>query len=243
MEDSAYKMTAHRGSSRRMVAPRPDRMKLEELLLRHGAIDAEQLRRAQEEQKALGGDMGRVLVALGYINDGLLCRAQSHRLGIPVSSPEKQSIAPDLLQLIPVHVCERLGIIAVGRDPGGLLQVATNDPANAEHLRAVAAAVGERFEPVVATSESIERAIRRHYYGEPLGQKKKAAAEKLFDGAPDQSASNPQLAALLARVERLEQQSAQREEQILQALRTIGDILVETGLVSREEYLRRARGK
>ena len=97
-----------------MPAPR---LKLEELLLRHGAIDQEQLQRAREEQKTLGGDLGRVLVDLGYITDELLCRAQSHQLGIPRASPETLSIAPELLQLISVQACESLGAIPVGRDP------------------------------------------------------------------------------------------------------------------------------
>ncbi len=220
------------------------RLKLEELLLRHGAIDQEQLQRAREEQKTLGGDLGRVLVDLGYITDELLCRAQSHQLGIPRASPETLSIAPELLQLISVQACESLGVIAVGRNRRSeVLQVATNDPANPEHLRAIAAAVGETIEPVVATAQSIEAAIRRHYYGEPLRKKEPDEEKDPFEGSPQEAASNPQFAALLARVERLEQQNAQRDEQILRVLRAIGDILVEKGLVSREEYLRRARGQ
>src|SRR5260370_42200142 len=114
------------------------RLKLEELLLRHGAIDQEQLHRAREEQKTLGGDLGRVLVDLGYITDELLCRAQSHQLGMPRSSPETLSIAPALLQLISVQAFESLGAIPVGRDRrNNTLQVATNDPANLQHLRAI----------------------------------------------------------------------------------------------------------
>jgi len=34
-----------------------------------------------------------------------------------------------------------------------------------------------------------------------------------------------------------------REAQMLAMFRTIGDILVESGLISREDYLRRARGQ
>ena len=225
-----------------MPAPRT-RLKLEELLLRHGVIDQEQLERAREEQKTLGGDLGRILVDLGYITDELLCRAQSHQLGIPRASPETLSIAPELLQVIPVQVCESLGIIAVGRDRrSNDLQVATNDPANPEHLRAIAAAVGEKIEPVVATAQSIEAAIRRHYYGQPLKQTAPAEEKDPF-ARPAEAASDPQFAALLARLERIEQESAQRDEQILRVLRAIGDILVEKGIVSREEYLRRARGQ
>ena len=144
-----------------------------------------------------------------------------------------------------VGVCENLGIIAVARARrSGALQVATSDPGNEQHLRAIAGAAGEPVEPVAATAQSIDRAIRRHYYGEPLRPKGSApqAEEDLFAVPAQQAVANPQFAALVARVERLEQ-SAQREGRIVQAVRAIGEILVEKGLVSREDYLRRARGK
>jgi len=52
-----------------------------------------------------------------------------------------------------------------------------------------------------------------------------------------------QFAALLARLEYFEQQTQTREAQMIAVIRAIGDILVESGLISREDYLRRARGQ
>jgi Type II secretion system (T2SS), protein E, N-terminal domain len=222
-----------------MATPRPpSRIPLDELLLRHGAITQEQLAKAKEEQRTIGGDLGRVLVDLGFISEDLLIRAWAHQLGIARVAPEAMEIAADLLQAIPVLVCERFGILAVGRDPRTeALVVATSDPANPEHLRAIGLAVGKDVVPVAATTESIERGIRRHYYGEEPKAPGAGAAKDPF-GPPD---AQPQFAALLARLEQLEQQTHSREAQILAVLRAIGDILVERGLVSREEYLRRAR--
>jgi type IV pilus assembly protein PilB len=225
-----------------MSKPRAGRVQLEELLLKHGSINEHQLKRAREDQKTLGGDLGRILVDKGYITDELLCRAQSHQLGIERVSPDTLKIPPDLLQLLPVGVCENLGIIAVSRAPRtGALQVATSDPGNDQHLRAIAGAVGEPVEPVAATAQSIDRAIRRHYYGESVGAKEAAEPEDPFV-EPTPKPAGDQLAALVARVERLER-SAQREGRIALAVRAIGQILVEKGLVTREDYLRRARGK
>ncbi len=56
----------------------PSRIPLDELLLRHGAITQEQLARAKEEQRTIGGDLGRVLVDLGFISEELLIRAWAH---------------------------------------------------------------------------------------------------------------------------------------------------------------------
>jgi hypothetical protein len=222
----------------------PVRIPLDELLLRHGAITQEQLAKAKEEQRTIGGDLGRVLVDLGYITEDLLIRAWAHQLGISRVAPGAVAIAEELLQAIPVQVCERFGIIAVGRDPRtNALVVATNDPGNSENLRAIALAVGQDVVPAAATTDSIERGIRRHYYGEqPKAREAEGSPADPFD-ARGGSSTNPEFAALLARLERFEQQTQAREAQMLTVLRAIGDILVESGLISREDYLRRARGQ
>ena len=131
----------------------PSRIPLDELLLRHGAITQEQLARAKEEQRTIGGDLGRVLVDLGFISEELLIRAWAHQLGIARVAPEAMAIAADLLQAIPVQICERFGILAVGRDPRTeALVVATSDPTNPEHLRAIGLAVGKDVVPEAATT-------------------------------------------------------------------------------------------
>jgi len=225
-----------------MVTPRPPvRVSLEELLLRHGAITQEQLEKAKEEQRTIGGDFGRVLVDLGFITEDLLIRAWAHQLGISRVAPDTMALGEDLLQVIPVHVCERFGVVAVGRDPRtNALLVATNDPTNSEHLRAIGLAVGGDVLPVAATADSIERGIRLHYYGEQPGAASESAADDPFRERGG-AVTHPDFAAIVARLEQLEQQTHSREAQILAVLRAVGDILVEQGLVTREEYLRRAR--
>jgi type IV pilus assembly protein PilB len=222
----------------------PTRVPLEELLLRHGAITQEQLQRAKEEQKTLGGDLGRTFVHLGFITEELLIRAWAHQMGVRPVAPHRMALGENLLQALSVQLCETFGIIAVGRDARtNALLVATSDPTNTDHLNTIEKAVGERVLAVPATAASIEAAIRRHYYGEP--PKAVAGGGSDADGLFDRGAGagEPQLAALLARIEKLEQETSARDRQIIQVLRTVGDVLVEKGLISRDEYLRRARGE
>lgn len=142
-------------------------MNLEDLLLRHGAIDKDQLDRAHEEQRKWGGDLGRILVELGFINEELLMRAEAHRLGIPAVNPAAHSLSPDLVRALPVQLCERFGIIGVQVDEATKrLRVATNDPGNAAFLTQIGEVSGWRVEAAAATASSIETAIRRNYYGE-----------------------------------------------------------------------------
>ena len=70
-----------------------------------------------------------------------------------------------------------------------------------------------------------------------------ALVDKHPFGARGGATAHPEFAALVARLEHFEQQTQAREAQMLAMFRTIGDILVESGLISREDYLRRARGQ
>ena len=143
------------------------RLQLEDLLLRHGAVSAEQLAAAHEDQKQFGGDVGRILVDRGVISEGLLLRVLSHQLGIPLVDPEAVEVRNELLQAVPVQFCERYGIIPIDGDPAQrTLRIATPDPANRVHLQEVEKALGMRLECAAATAASIELGIRRHYYGE-----------------------------------------------------------------------------
>src|SRR3954466_12105094 len=121
------------------------RVSVEELLLRHRAIDEDQIRKAKEQQKRVGGDLGRVLVELGYVSEELLLRAQSHQLGIPMVSPDQ---APrELAQALGESLCKRFGVIPVsGNVESKLLRVATSAPANTGRLQQLSEASGFRIE-------------------------------------------------------------------------------------------------
>jgi hypothetical protein len=190
------------GVQRSMAKQTPARetrkMELEELLLRHGSIDEQQLNRARAEQSTLGGDLGRILVDLGFVSEELLVRALAHQLGIKMTSPDRREVPPELLQAVPVQLCERFGIVPVAGDPGEkTMLIATNDPANADQLRAIEAATGFKVQPVVATSASIERGIRLHYYGEDPDASKRARAPWDEQGQSP-AGSSPTMAAAVA---------------------------------------------
>jgi hypothetical protein len=219
------------------------RLSLEELLLRHGAIDQAQLARAREEKEKWGGDLGRILVDLGYVSENLLLRAQAHQLGIAAVDPEAHLPTDELIQALPVHLCERYGVIPVSGDLAArLLRVATSAPADVEQLALLAHDSGFRIEPLAATSSAIERAIRRAYYGEAANDHPLAEIEPETEGAHlhdledrvarlEKLLTHKQFAALLARVERLEQIA----ELDRRALRVLTEVILDLGFLTAEE--------
>src|SRR5205085_11737683 len=130
--DSILDGRAMPGEDRRMAR---QRIPVEEMLLRHRAIDEDQLRAARDAQRQRGGDLGRVLLELGYVSEELLLRAQSHQLGIPLIDPAQSPPPRELAQVLGEKLCKRFGVIPVsGNLDAKLLRVATSAPANVERL-------------------------------------------------------------------------------------------------------------
>ncbi len=143
------------------------KVKLDELLLRHGAITAEQLAQAHAEQKKWGGDLGHVLVELGFIPEALLMKAYAHLMGIPLCNPAVDAIPDEFVKAVGVQVCERYGVIPVGGDlKKKKLVVATSEPTKTSELAQVSQLTGYKVEAAAATADSIARGIRKHYWGE-----------------------------------------------------------------------------
>ena len=225
------------------------KISVEELLMRHRAINEDQLLRAVEQQKKKGGDVGRILVDMGYVTEELLLRAQAHQLGIPLVDPVKNPPPPELTQCMTAIVAERFKVIPVGGNAANrLLRIATSAPNDAEAIAEITRMSGYRIELAAATSKSIAQAIRIAYYGEEPAPPPPPEPEEVPEIVPEpdahhelqelrkrQQLSNQQYAAALARIERLEQIA----ENDHHALNVLGQVLLETGAITREELKRR----
>lgn len=228
------------------------RVTVEELLLRHRAIDEDHLRQAKDHQKKVGGDLGRVLVELGFVSEEVVLRAQSHQLGIPLVNLEQSPPPKELAQALTEPLCKRFGVIPVsGNLETRLMRVATSQPAGAGRLAQLAEASGFRIEAAAATSEQIEKAIRNAFASsggfDDFGREPEKPPPEIHPEPDDlgelreriakleKIIANPQFAALLARVERLEQ-IAEKDHH---ALNVLGQVLLDLGMISREDLKKR----
>jgi type IV pilus assembly protein PilB len=140
------------------------------------------------------------------------------------------------------------------------LQVATSDPTNVDALNDIAFKTGMKTSVSVATASAIDRAVRRLYYGEQTGPMPTASPQRfgvpepMFDAVEisglkprpsipsdpmveiDAAARDAEIARLKERIAALEKQSDKQ----VRALRALVDVLVQAGLVSRDEYLAKA---
>lgn len=147
------------------------------------------------------------------------------------------------------------------------LSLATSDPTNVEHLQALEFATNLKVLPTVSTASAIERAIRHYYFGESVEPAATIRPEKLVvnettyeldalmgEVAPEpqpleaparpaagvappsglaESALRQEIAVLREKVDALEELSASQ----VRAVRVLLELLIESGLVTRDEYL------
>jgi type IV pilus assembly protein PilB len=218
-----------------------------------GLLTETQLRSALAEQRKWGGKLGHTLVQMGFVDENSMVHALSRQLHVPVV--ELDTLVPPeyLLQLFPVDLAERYTVFPVSADLAQkTLTLASPDPSNVDALQELAFHTGHKVQVTVTSASSIERAIRKHYYG---GASNTTASPEDFGlseptyeftpPAPRISADSPRQAELQQRVEALTQQVADLERMVAAQARSLSaliEVLESRGSMTREEYFSKLRG-
>ena len=140
--------------------------RLGELLVREKLISLQQLRKAQDEQKKSGQNLGYTLARLGYISDGEITNFLSSQYRLPAINLDEYEIDVEVVKLVTKEVCEKHRIIPVSRS-GSSLIVAMSDPTNLNAIDDIKFLSGYNVEPVVASETAIQAAIERYYNAGP----------------------------------------------------------------------------
>jgi type IV pilus assembly protein PilB len=140
--------------------------RLGELLVREKLISLQQLRRAQDEQKRSGQNLGFTLQKLGFVSDGEITNFLSAQYRLPAINLDEYEIDGDIIKLVSRDVCEKHRIIPVSRS-GQSLIVAMADPTNLHAIDDIKFLTNYNIEPVVASETAIAGAIERYYNAGP----------------------------------------------------------------------------
>jgi type IV pilus assembly protein PilB len=141
------------------------RARLGELLVRTGSITPEQLEGALREQSSWGGRLGQNLLEEGLIDEHTLAETIALQLGLVVVDLERQPPLASAMRLLPLSIAERYGVLAIAVAAERIL-VACVDPTSNDAMSEVRRTTGLVPHACVATASQIDRAVRRHYYGE-----------------------------------------------------------------------------
>lgn len=225
-----------------------------------GLVSELQLRAALSEQRKWGGKLGRTLVEMGFVDEEAMSAALSRQLNLPRVNLDEAPVSLEVLQLLRVDVAERYGVFPFASDAKQkTLQIATADPTNFEALQELAFNTGLKILPSVAGSSAIERAIRRHYYGESTTASLAARPKELGLSEVELSAHDfiaqsagataPASAAeveLARQVKELSERLAALEKHAstqVRALRSLVELLIDKGTIGQDEYLNKVRAK
>lgn len=249
----------------RPPAPRL-RRRLGELLIEAKVIDEPRLKAALAEQRKWGGRLGRTVVEMGFVDEGAMSRVLAQQLRLATVDLDAGTLPLRITDHLRLDLAERYGVFPVSLDSASnVLSVATSDPTNIEALQELEFATNQKIIPVVATASSIDRAIRRHYFGESVNPSKTTTPAELGVSETsyelDQLMQAPVIAAPPPRpatigpdtrgteLAALRQENALLKEQVdglegivtsqVRALRSLLELMIEAGLMTREEYLER----
>ncbi len=244
---------------------RPLRRRLGELLIDAGLLDETRLKAALAEQRMWGGRLGRTVVEMGLVDEVAMCKVLAQQLNLGTVALDTEKLPERITEMLRLDLAERYGVFPVTSDGGHTLIVASSDPTNVEALQELEFATGLKITPVVATASAIDRAIRRYYFGESVSSTKAATPGELgmdettyeldqLLSAPAASPRPPQAKPVAAppppgELELLKREVTLLREQVdgqqgiissqVRALRSLLEILIEAGLITRQEYLER----
>ena len=110
------------------------RRRIGEVLVDQGLIDAAQLERALEIQKATAPGqqrkrLGSVVIEAGFATERQVAEALAEALNLQVVDLGTIPISPDIVRLLPRAVAERSALLLLTRI-GTKVTVATSDPTN-----------------------------------------------------------------------------------------------------------------
>jgi type IV pilus assembly protein PilB len=140
------------------------RLRIGEMLVQRGCIDAIQLQSALAHQQRWGGRIGRSIVQLGFMDERALLRNLGDQIGVPFLEIGDRAIPRDVIALLPqklVRERKALPIERLGNGKRGPLVVALADPGDLRTLDDIAFATGMAVRPVLAAEADLDRAIAR----------------------------------------------------------------------------------
>ncbi len=149
------------------------RVRIGELLVRRGDIDAAQLQSALAHQRRWGGRLGRAIVQLGFMKERPMLETLSEQLGVPLVEISGRPIAARVIGLVPAKLIRSRKVLPleiVGNGRRNRLVVALADPADLGVIDEIAFATGMAVKPVLAAEHEIDTAIALHLDGIVLGR-------------------------------------------------------------------------
>ena len=132
------------------------------ILIERNLITSYQLKHVLQFQEKQGGQIGRILVELGYIQERDVVMTLGIQCNVPYIAIDQYEIDQNVIQLIPKDIAYKYQVVpldCVNR----ILSVVMSDPLDATAKSDLQNITNCRLVPFIATHREIEKAIHRWY--------------------------------------------------------------------------------
>src|SRR5262249_42755321 len=131
-------------------------------LVQHGVISPDQLAEAEELSSSMGISINEALSRLGYVDEAELSRMQAQQYGFDFVNLDSIEIPPTVISLSPESVA-RENVVLTLELMEDRIRVALTNALDLEVLDKLRFILNREVVPVVASKDSIQNAINRHY--------------------------------------------------------------------------------
>ncbi|MDR0716131.1 MAG: Flp pilus assembly complex ATPase component TadA [Azoarcus sp.] len=142
--------------------PRPEKVRLGDLLIQEGLLTDEQLKFALEEQKRSGRKLGRIFVDSGFVTEDAISNILARQLHIPFVDLRQLQYKEELIKLLPETMARRYRALVLG-EKNGVLQVGLTDPTDLRAYDEISHAVRRSIDVAVVSESQLMATIDRVY--------------------------------------------------------------------------------
>jgi len=164
-----------------------------EELINNGLINTEQLQQVLRRQTQAGGQLGSILIEMGFIHIEDLLDLLSRKFGVPGVNLYERNISADVLQLVPFEKMNALKVLPLELINQTLVLAMIN-PQDFATISELEFSLGKKIKPVVMPAFMIETAIRIIYTNPGTGLQGKALSELV---EMEKGEKSPQIVSLL----------------------------------------------
>ena len=142
--------------------PRPEKVRLGEILLQQGLLTEQQLKLALDEQRKSGRKLGRVFVDKGFVSEEQISTALAKQLQVPYVNLKHFPLKPEVAMRLPETQARRFRAMVL-EDADAFYRVAMADPTDLFAFDEIARVLKRDIQLAVVTESLLLQTIDRVY--------------------------------------------------------------------------------
>lgn len=198
--------------------------KIGKMLVETGRLTEQQLKRAIDMKESLGGKLGPVLVKLGFITESELVEFIAKVQGLEIINLDEIFIPENLIKKVSRDVIIRHEVIPIAFK-GNVLTLVMHDPTDLEAIEEVQFLMNCKVDIALSTRTGIRKVIEQIVGKE----EKERIGEEMLKGHVEED-EDEEASAL-----------AKSDVTMRQMRRALIPLLIEKGIITEEELIRKAR--